>query len=202
MNHREVGFPNCALTIGNRTSQHGHIQKLSIFLLWCILCNYNTNKYNWEQVLLRDNSKRRIVTPRDNPNCRPKGAHIESLQDIALKMERDYGRIRILLDINGDIETRYLICLRRNCRNLTKGGVKAHLARKRNGLHTHYDLLCHLCPETFKDLGSLGRHIYKNETLPILRVIRPLLIGEKYGVRFFKKTIIYRRRTLLRTFYS
>ena len=72
-----------------------------------LLCNYK--KRNWRQAIRNSNSKRRIVDRRDNAHFRPKRMRIESPQEVTLKTEADYGRIGILLGINGDIEARYLI---------------------------------------------------------------------------------------------
>ena len=66
--------------------------------------------------------------------------HIELDNDIALQMATDYGRIRMRIDIGNDNEILYLICLQRNYHNVTKGGIKVHIDRKRNKLRKHYDV--------------------------------------------------------------
>ena len=39
--------------------------------------------------------------------------HFEQINEIALRMGADYGRVRTLVNIENDIETRYLISLLR-----------------------------------------------------------------------------------------
>ena len=104
---------------------------------------------------------------------KPKGMRIEFNNDITLQMETDYGRIRIQIDIGDNIETRYRICLICNYHNLEKGGIKVHLARKHNELLLkHYDVRRPFCPETYRDLGSISRHLYKKTQCDFVRNIK------------------------------
>ena len=43
----------------------------------------------------------------------------------------------------------------------SKDGIKVHIERKRNNLPKRYNLQCSFCPKTYKDNGSVNRHIYK-----------------------------------------
>ena len=103
-----------------------------------------------------------IELPISNIERKPKGVRIELSNDTTLQMETDYGRVRMHIDIINDIETRYLIYLLCNYQNTTKCGIKVHLGRKHNELLRHYDLRCPFCPKSYKDLGSINRHKYKN----------------------------------------
>ena len=76
-------------------------------------------------------------------------------------MEADYGRIKISYKNINYINKRFLICQHCHYENETKGGIKTHLARKHNPLQHHYNLYCPYCPKTYRDLGSINRHIYK-----------------------------------------
>ena len=69
--------------------------------------------------------------------------HIEFENDLTLKMEDDYGGIRIQFEIENDIEVRHLIFPRRNYHDRTKGGIKVHLSRKHNELQKRYNPECH-----------------------------------------------------------
>ena len=164
-NPRETGLPNCALIIGNQNVQYDPILKR-----WnCLICNYSKNKYNWKQVLDHANSKHHNRPPNNITTHKPKGMHVELTNDITLQMETDYGGIRMQIEINNDIETRYLICLMCNYHNVTKCGIKVHLARKHNELLIRYDLKCPFCPKIYKDLGSINRHLYKKQQCPHIK---------------------------------
>ena len=107
--------------------------------------------------------------------------HIGLNNDIALQMECDYGRIRMPIDIENDAEIRYLICLQCNYHNLTKGGVKVHLARKRNNMPKRYDLQCPLCPKNIQGHRvNKPPHIQK-ATMYTLKKIHILVTGKTFG---------------------
>ena len=65
---------------------------------------------------------------------------VELNNGITLQMETYYGRIRMRIDIENDAEIRYLICLQCNYHDVAKGGVKAHMWRKRNEPGKSYDV--------------------------------------------------------------
>ena len=77
-------------------------------------------------------------------------------------MEIDYGGTKILRIPNeNDISTRYVIFLQCEYGNLTKGYIKTHPERKRSELQLHYNLKCPCYPKTYRDMGSINRHLYK-----------------------------------------
>ena len=87
---------------------------------------------------------------------------VEFINDLTIKMEIDYGRIKILYKNNmQNLLTRFLICNVCLYENTTKGGIKTHLAKKHNQLQLHSNLNCPYCPKSYIDLGSLNRHLYK-----------------------------------------
>ena len=98
--------------------------------------------------------------------------HTELKNDITLQMETDYGRIRMQIDIENDTETRYVIFLLCNYQNVTKCGIKVHLARKHDELQQLYDLKCPFRPKTYKDLSSINRHLYKKQCSQIKEKVR------------------------------
>ena len=55
--------------------------------------------------------------------------------------------------------------IRRKCNywRLEKGRMEAQIARGPNELHTLYNLIAHFCPKPRKDLGSLNKHIYRQQ---------------------------------------
>ena len=101
-NPREVGHPNCELILGNRTVQYGPMRKE-----WKVpICNYERDKYNWKQGLRRASWKRSTSAAYHNALHRPRGMLIEKSQGVTLRMQTDYGRIRIHIDIDWVIEAR------------------------------------------------------------------------------------------------
>ena len=113
-------------------------------------------------------------TPKTGNVSTPK-TRLLNLKACALKNKWHYPAngnwlwgIRMQIEIDNDVETRYLICLLCNYHNATKCGIKVHLARKHNELHKHYNTRCPFCPKTYKDLGSRNRHLYKKRQCPYI----------------------------------
>ena len=90
--------------------------------------------------------------------------HIALEDDITLRIGTGCGRMAIQVEIGNGNERRHLILICIQCinRNLTRGGITVHMARKRRDLHRHYDIQRPLCPKIHKDPGSLNRRLYKN----------------------------------------
>ena len=86
---------------------------------------------------------------------------VELPNDITLQMEIDYGRIKIIQRCHNNSTIRYIICIRSNYGNKTKGGIKTRLERSRNSIQLHYDLKCPYFPKTYRDSGPINRHLYK-----------------------------------------
>ena len=90
-----------------------------------------------------------------------KGMHIELDNDLALKTEIGYGRIKIVRHPNIDnVLTIYIICLQCDYGKITKGGIKSHLPSK-NEPKLHYNPKFPYCPKNYRDLGSINRHLYQ-----------------------------------------
>ena len=104
-NPREIGLPNEELIVGNNTVRYDPINKE-----WkCLQCTYKRSKYERQQVLNHANSKHNQTT--NNP--RERGMHIEKNDDITIRMETDYGRIRTQYEPDNntlDNWKRLLIC--------------------------------------------------------------------------------------------
>ena len=97
-------------------------------------------------------------------------------------MEIDYGAIKIINKLNiNNILTIYVIGLQCAYGNITKGGIKTHLSRKQNPPQLHYNLNYPYFPKTYKDVGSLIRHIYKNFDVITVKKIYFSLTLEKFG---------------------
>ena len=112
---REVGIPNTALIIGNQTAQYGPIQKNGY-----VYYVSTKNKYNWKQVLRHASYKRKNNNRADNAPRKPKGMHIVLDNDITMQVGTYYGRIRLRIEIDNEMEMRHLICLRCNYHNLKR----------------------------------------------------------------------------------
>ena len=117
---------------------------------------------------------------------------IELDHDLTLLMEIDYGRIQIIRrqDVN-NIPTRYIIFLRCACGDITKGGIKTHIARKRNALQLRYNFNYPYFPKTYRDVGSANRHIYKKPCCAYIEenIYYYLSIGQKYGHIFAQEIL-------------
>ena len=89
---------------------------------------------------------------------------IENLiMDEALIREAEYGRLKTYHIYNNELNVwgKEHVCTTCSSTRQTKIGILVHLARTRNNLEEHYDLLCPYCPGLFRTLQSLNRHLRK-----------------------------------------
>ena len=122
-------------------------------------------KYNWDQIVNRAKSKHRSFRKQSQKRI-PKGPHIQTENDTAIRRATDFGFIRITINGNNSQNENEWAKEFTRCKFgvvfLRNGGIIGHIAWKQHEIGKITDLNFHYCPGAFSSSATLKKQIYPN----------------------------------------